>query len=179
MSAQKTTEKRISDLRNAGYSRIDGLFIDIPVETSIKRTEARHRLGHDQYRAGEGLGGRYLPPEVIQRQIDSEWSSRNRRTFESVKHNFNDWSIYDNSTDGRRAVLRESSNEKRIGPRRGASSMSTDVTELIVALQNGSMTLEEVADRFRERSWPRRNTERADTYLDLAASPQSATQILI
>jgi hypothetical protein len=121
MSAQKTTEKRISDLRNAGYSRIDGLFIDIPVETSIKRTEARHRLGHDQYRAGEGLGGRYLPPEVIQRQIDSEWSSRNRRTFESVKHNFNDWSIYDNSIDGRRAVLRESSNEKRIEPRRGAS----------------------------------------------------------
>ena len=55
MSAQKTTEKRISDLRNAGYSRIEGLFIDIPVETSIKRTEARHRRGHDQYRAGRGL----------------------------------------------------------------------------------------------------------------------------
>jgi hypothetical protein len=50
--------------------------------------------------------------------------------------------------------------------------MSTDVTELIVALQNGSMTLEEVADRFRERSWPRRNTERADTYLDLAAAAE-------
>lgn len=50
--------------------------------------------------------------------------------------------------------------------------MSTEVTELIGALQNGSMTLEEVADRFRERSWPRRNTEKADTYLDLAAAAE-------
>ena len=50
--------------------------------------------------------------------------------------------------------------------------MSTDVSELIVALQNGSMTLEEVADRFRERSWPRRNVEKAATYLDLAATAE-------
>lgn len=50
--------------------------------------------------------------------------------------------------------------------------MSTEVIELIGALQNGSMTLDQVADRFRERSWPRRNTERASTYLDLAAAAQ-------
>lgn len=50
--------------------------------------------------------------------------------------------------------------------------MNTDVTELIAALQNGSMTLEEVADRFRERSWPRRNTKKAATYLDLAAAAE-------
>ena len=50
--------------------------------------------------------------------------------------------------------------------------MSTDVIELIAALQNGSMTLEEVAERFRERSWPRRNTEKAATYLDLAAAAE-------
>ena len=50
--------------------------------------------------------------------------------------------------------------------------MNADVTELIVALQNGSMTLEEVADRFRGRSWPRRNTEKAATYLDLAAAAE-------
>lgn len=50
--------------------------------------------------------------------------------------------------------------------------MSTDVIELIAALQNGSMTLEEVAERFRERSWPRRSTEKAATYLDLAAAAE-------
>ena len=114
MSTQKSTERRINDLREAGYSRIDGLFVDIPVETSIRRTEARHRLGHDQYRAGEGLGGRYIPREVIQRQTDPEWDSKNRRTFDSVKHRFNDWSVYDNSIDGRRAVLRESSTERKV-----------------------------------------------------------------
>jgi hypothetical protein len=50
--------------------------------------------------------------------------------------------------------------------------MSNEVTELIGALQNGRMTLEEVADRFRERSWPRRDTEKANTYLDLATAAE-------
>jgi predicted ABC-type ATPase len=112
MSTQKSTEMRIGDLREAGYRRIDGLFVDIPIDISIKRTEARHREGHDHYRAGEGLGGRYVPPEVVQRQADSEWDSKNRRTFESIKSKFNAWSIYDNSVDGRRAVLRESSTKR-------------------------------------------------------------------
>jgi hypothetical protein len=50
--------------------------------------------------------------------------------------------------------------------------MNSEVTELIAGLQNGRMTLEEVADRFRERSWPRRNTEKAANYLDLAAAAE-------
>ena len=50
--------------------------------------------------------------------------------------------------------------------------MSTEVTELISALRNGSMTLDEVSQRFRERSWPRRNTEKSATYLDLAAAAE-------
>ena len=36
--------------------------------------------------------------------------------------------------------------------------MGSEVTELISALRNGTMTLDEVAQRFRGRSWPRRNT---------------------
>jgi predicted ABC-type ATPase len=112
MSTRESTEKRISDLRTGGYSRIDGLFIDIPIETSIKRTEARHREGHEQYRVGEGLGGRYLPPEVVERQEDPQWGSKNRKIFDAVKQAFNNWSIYDNSVDGRRAILRESHTER-------------------------------------------------------------------
>jgi hypothetical protein len=50
--------------------------------------------------------------------------------------------------------------------------MNSEVTELIAALRDGSMTLDEVAARFRERSWPRRNTEKAATYLDLAAAAE-------
>jgi predicted kinase len=104
MSRQDTTEERIDDLRGAGYS-VDGIFVDIPVETSVRRAESRHRDGHEEYRAGIGLGGRYVPPEVIRAQADDDWGSQNRKTFEAVRHRFDQWSRYDNSVDGRPAVL--------------------------------------------------------------------------
>lgn len=50
--------------------------------------------------------------------------------------------------------------------------MSNEVTELLAALQSGEMSLEEVAERFRERSWPRRNPEDARSYLELAAAAE-------
>ena len=100
MSDKGKTEGRISDLRKAGYDRIAGIFVDIPVETSIERTASRHREGHEEYRAGNGMGGRYVPPEVITDQKDDEWGSRNRKTFEAIKERLNSWSIYDNSVNG-------------------------------------------------------------------------------
>ena len=33
--------------------------------------------------------------------------------------------------------------------------MSSEVNDMIAAFRNGTMTLEEVAQRFHERSWPR------------------------
>jgi predicted Ser/Thr protein kinase len=50
--------------------------------------------------------------------------------------------------------------------------MGSEVTELISALRNGTISLDEVAQRFRERSWSRRNTEKSATYLDLAAAAE-------
>jgi len=50
--------------------------------------------------------------------------------------------------------------------------MSNEVLDLITALRDGTMTLDEVAERFRERSWPRRNIGKADSYLDLAAAAE-------
>ena len=50
--------------------------------------------------------------------------------------------------------------------------MSSEVVELITALRNGTMNLEEVAQRFRERTWPRRTTTPTTSYLELAASAQ-------
>jgi len=99
MSSTESTEARIKELRDAEYTRIDGLFVDIPVEMSVERTDSRHREGHESYRSGKGLGGRYVPPEVITSQRDPEWSCQNRRTYESVKDGFDNWSIYDNSGD--------------------------------------------------------------------------------
>ena len=36
--------------------------------------------------------------------------------------------------------------------------MNSEVTDLIEALRGGAMSLDDVAQRFRERSWPRRRT---------------------
>jgi hypothetical protein len=47
--------------------------------------------------------------------------------------------------------------------------MSSEVTELIAALRAGTMSLEEVAQRFRERSWPDRIPPEAETDLEIAS----------
>jgi predicted kinase len=109
MSSRASTEWRIDSLRAAGYAQVASIFVDIPVETSVIRADSRHRQDHDRYRAGDGLGGRFLAGEMIEAQADPEWGSRNRKTFEEVKHNFDRWYRFDNSgatpvlvEDGRR-----------------------------------------------------------------------------
>lgn len=47
--------------------------------------------------------------------------------------------------------------------------ITTEVTELITALRNGSLSLEEVAERFRERTWPRTRKPAPASYLEMAA----------
>jgi hypothetical protein len=50
--------------------------------------------------------------------------------------------------------------------------MSSEVTELIKALRDHTMTLDEVAERFRQRPWPRRTTPLPTTYLERAAAAE-------
>jgi hypothetical protein len=50
--------------------------------------------------------------------------------------------------------------------------MSSEVTNMIDALRNGSMSLDEVAQRFRERSWPRTSRHEPKDYLEMAAAAQ-------
>jgi hypothetical protein len=113
MSSEESTQNRIDDLRSAGYTQVDGLFVDIPIETSIRRMEMRHREGHDNHRAGIGLGGRFVPPEIIRRRVDPEWGSKNRRTFEAMKESLNNWELYDNGIDRRPARLVDSSTQRK------------------------------------------------------------------
>jgi hypothetical protein len=47
--------------------------------------------------------------------------------------------------------------------------MSSEVTDLIAALRAGTMSLNEVADRFRRRHWPRTRKPPPRTYLEMAA----------
>ena len=47
--------------------------------------------------------------------------------------------------------------------------MTNEVTDLLDALHQGSMTLDEVAERFRHRSWPARKRSQPRSFLEAAA----------
>lgn len=109
MSSKPSTARRVQQLREAGYTNIEGIFVHIPVATSVERAQERHRRGLEDYRNGEGLGGRYVPPDVIRANADATWGSVNRSVFEDLKPQFDKWKLYDNSVDGRGPVLLDSS----------------------------------------------------------------------
>ena len=48
--------------------------------------------------------------------------------------------------------------------------MTNEVTDLLEALHDGTMTVEEVARRFRERTWPRRRRTPPTSYMEMAAA---------
>lgn len=50
--------------------------------------------------------------------------------------------------------------------------MSSEVVELITALRDGTMTLDQVAQRFRDRIWPGPLNPPPATYLEAAAAAQ-------
>jgi predicted kinase len=106
MSSTESTEQRLDDLDRAGYSTT-GIFVNIDIAEAVQRADARHRKGHEDYRAASGFGGRYVPREVIEAQADPDWGSRNRCTFEQVKSRFMDSAVYDNSVVGRDPKLIE------------------------------------------------------------------------
>lgn len=108
MSRTDKAIERIEALRESGYSQVAGIFVDVPIDASVRRAGARHRDSHDAYLAGHGLGGRYIAESTILDHADSAWGSGNRRNFEQLKPRFDAWRIYDNSVDGRVPVLTDS-----------------------------------------------------------------------
>jgi predicted ABC-type ATPase len=115
MSRYESAAKRIDDLRDAGYTDILGVFVDIPAAKSAERARNRHRAGMEEYRNGRGHGGRHLPPDLILRQQADDGQTINRKTFESLKPKFDRWMVFDNSVDGRDPVLIESSDDPKEG----------------------------------------------------------------
>ncbi len=113
MSSRDSVERRINTMRMSGYQRIEGIFVDIPVDVGVHRSDARHREGHDSYRSGYGEGGRFVPAEVIAAQADPDYGSCNLRTFEQIKPHLDAWLQYDNSVDGQHPVLVDSGGRER------------------------------------------------------------------
>ena len=100
MASDVAVRPQVEDLRRAGYRHIKSVFVDIPVEKSVQRALGRYRAGLDAWQDGEGLGGRFVPPGIIRAQKRGN-STVNRQVFESLKSQFDDWQLFDNSVDGR------------------------------------------------------------------------------
>ena len=96
---------RIEALHKAGY-KVQGVYVHVPIETSVDRAEARYQRGEEAYEHGQGLGGRYVPPADIR----SIWGtggpkSRSRLEFERLRSKFDEWELIDNSVFGKAPAL--------------------------------------------------------------------------
>lgn len=101
MSSENSVRTRVADLRAAGYTEVDAVFVDIPVDVSKNRAMSRWRGGEERFRAGNPgeYGGRYVPEDFVEasRPTDPRFNSRNRQVFEQVKAIFDSAVVYDNS----------------------------------------------------------------------------------
>jgi len=111
MSSQPSIDSRVAAMRSAGYDDINGVFVDIPTETSVERALARYRRGIDDYLGGKGNGGRYVPPRIIRAQQTAGGRTVNRDSFDNSRSQFDGWSVYDNSVTGRAPQLVDRSGE--------------------------------------------------------------------
>lgn len=57
--------------------------------------------------------------------------------------------------------------------------MSSEVTELMDALKQGSISISEVARRFRERTWPTTRGPKPETYLERAVAAEADPDPLV
>jgi hypothetical protein len=111
-----TAARRVTELRDAGYTEVNAVFVDIPVETSVERALSRHRRGLERHRGGEGLGGRFVPPEVIRSHASPTANSVNRNVFDGLRAEFDNWAVFDNSVTGRPPELLDSAGSLGAAP---------------------------------------------------------------
>lgn len=102
MSNKASMQRRINEMAGHGYSKPDGVFVNVPVETSVERALSRHRKGMEAYRQGQGMGGRYAPPHLIRQSASTTSDSANRDVFNELDKEkaFGSSVVYDNSTLG-------------------------------------------------------------------------------
>lgn len=100
--ANANSARRKSDkLKAAGYE-VEGVFVDVPVDVSIKSALQRHRGGVDRFRRGDGQGGRYVPVEYLEAsrtEEGNEFLSKNAEAYAGLMDDgtFSRARIFDNS----------------------------------------------------------------------------------
>lgn len=134
MASAHIIESWLGTLRLAGYAAT-GIFVDISIEESVRRSDAEHRRGHDEYRSGHGYGGRYVPPEAI-RALANMPSTR-KQQHQAAGTAAHDYPITAGSA-------RSSGQEFPVG----------EVTHMIASYRASQQTLDGLAREFRARRWP-------------------------
>lgn len=108
MASYGSTKKKIDNLANSGYGKIDAIFVDISPSTSDSRAATRHLNGHNRYLKGEGHGGRILPKGLTAAQVpkDDRYRSLNAEIFTQLKEEgvFSSAKAFDNDVDGRAPI---------------------------------------------------------------------------
>ena len=125
-ASQHAIESWITAHRRAGYL-IRGIFVELGIEESVRRSAAIHRRGHDEHRQGHGYGGRYIPAEAIRALADDP----GRGPVQDIVPGLPD--VPDSA--------------QNLG-------VPGEVTMMIWAYLAGEMTLAVLAGRFRSRRWP-------------------------
>jgi len=112
MTDRRLTGERIRQLRIGGYE-VAGVFLDVSPDDALQRDQREHRLGHERWRAGQGHGGRFIPPETI--PLDGGiGTSLSRRNFDALQDRLNSWRRWElHPSDQRPRLTAEGSAEHR------------------------------------------------------------------
>lgn len=98
MSGDDSVQRRIQDMRKAGYGNVDGVFMDADAGTARQRAIDRHRRGEQAFRNGQGQGGRWLPSWISQGNSPTPGSgqrSKNAEVWNRVRPAFNNTIMFD------------------------------------------------------------------------------------
>lgn len=90
LGGKESAEKKIALLQENGYN-VRLVFVDTPIGTSQERALNRYVRAADT-----DDGGRYVPPEIIADQYDSEYGSVNRRNYEELKDQVDGYQLWEN-----------------------------------------------------------------------------------
>jgi hypothetical protein len=104
--------REIDEIAPGYRNNVSGVFVDVTVNTSVDSAKARHRAGHDAFRAGKNdQGGRYVQPAVIRTQAPQSGHKAYKSGDKSVNRStFRDLTQSGVFTGGSRVYAREGDN---------------------------------------------------------------------
>ncbi|MDQ2815915.1 MAG: hypothetical protein M3Z75_29745 [Actinomycetota bacterium] len=132
LASWRAAESWTYALRFADYA-VNAVFADIGIEEAVRRSEEAHQRGEEEFRHGQGYGGRYPRAQAIRAlAIPAAAEPRNRIR----------WAVGARSAGA-------------IGGTAGTGAFPAGaVTAMITSFRDGKSTLDDLSLEFRARRWP-------------------------